>query len=320
MPYAKFYAASGARLLPLTGGPATIPPTPGGGGDIPPPDDGGGTIPPPAGNRNGMLVGAATQNLSGSDFPALDASSGPFTVRRSYDSALPASFAASVAGIDVGVRASVWSCKPDLAQLAAGTLDSAITRFVTSIPDSHVAFLTCWHEPDGKIRKNEITLGQYLPAFRRFCQVVKAVNKPHVYTTQILEAWSGQTPKAGSTYADLWPGAGYVDCYGVDGYSNTGSGSSLWGPALSFATSKGIPWGIAELGCGTTMSTSWMQDQADYAATHAAGGQHTRAAYFCWFSNTVGGMVPTPGSDTAAQAKAKAISQAYYAAPSTFAL
>lgn len=320
MARAKLYLASGARLLPLTGGPATIPPAPGGGGgDIPPPDEGGGGTTPP-GDRNAMLVGAASQNLDGSDFAALNSSSGPWTVRRSYDTTLPASWAASRAGIDVGVRASVWSCKPDLAQLAAGTLDAAIIQFVSSIPDTHVAFLTCWHEPDGKIRKNEITLAQYLPAFRRFCQVAKSVGKPRVYTAQIIEAWSGQTPKAGSTYADLWPGAGYVDCYGVDGYSNTGTTAGLWGPAVSFATSKNIPWGIAELGCGTTMSTSWMQDQADYAATHAAGGEHTRAAYLCWFSNSVGGMVPTPGSDTAAQAKAKAISQAYYAAPSTYVL
>ncbi|TYK45147.1 hypothetical protein [Actinomadura decatromicini] len=307
MPAAKVYVLSGGRLLPLAGGPAIIPPTAGSGNGGTP---GGGD--PGTGNRNAMLVGAAGTSLSGSDFPALDQAAGPFTVRRSYDTALPATFAASVAGIDVNKRASVWSCKPDLGQLAAGTLDSAIRAFVQSIPDTHVCWLTCWHEPDGKIRKSQFTLAQYLPAFRRFCQVVKSVGKAHVYTTQILEAWSGQQPKAGSTYSDLWPGAGYVDCYGVDGYSNTGSGSTLWKPAVDFATSKGIPWGIAEVGCATTADTAWMQAQADYAGATSAGGGRSRAAYFCWFSNSTGGVLPTPGSDPSMQAKAKTISQAYF--------
>jgi hypothetical protein len=302
VPYARLYAASAGRLLPLDGGTAVIPTQPGGGG---------GDNPPPTGNRNGMLVGAAGVNLSGSDFPALDAAAGPFTVRRSYDTNLPATFASSVAGIDVGARASVWSCKPDLAQLASGALDSAIRAFVASIPDTHVAWLTVWHEPDGKIRKGQFTLSDYLPAFARFCSVVKSVGKPHVYTTQILEAWSGQSPAAGTRFSDLWPGDGLVDCFAVDGYSNTGTGAALWGPALTFATGKGVPWAIAELGCAGTMDTSWMQTQADYAGTHASGG-HGKAAYFCWFSNETGGVLATPGTNTAAVAKAKTISQAYF--------
>ncbi|HEY4288539.1 MAG TPA: hypothetical protein VGN00_15650 [Puia sp.] len=101
-----------------------------------------------------MLVGAASQNTSGSDFHALDSLAGPFTVRRSYDGgAIPATWTASVAGIDVSHRASVYSAKPDLAQLASGALDASINAFLATIPSTHVAFLTVWHEPDGKIRK-----------------------------------------------------------------------------------------------------------------------------------------------------------------------
>lgn len=307
MPAARLYVASGGRLLPLDGGPAVVPPPSGGGG---------GDNPPPTGNVNAMLVGAAGVNLNGSDFPALDMAAGPWTARRSYDTNLPSTFASSVAGIDVGVRASVWSCKPDLAQLASGALDTAIKAFVASIPDTHVCWLTAWHEPDGKIRKSQFTLAQYLPAFARWCSVVKAAtvtyNKPHVYTTQIHEAWSGQHPAVGTTYSDLWPGDGLVDCFAVDGYSNTGSGAALWGPAVMFAQGKGVPWGIAEVGCVTTMDTSWMQAQADYATTHKAGGQHTKCAYFCWFSNETGGVLATPGADGPAQLKSKSIAQAAY--------
>ena len=305
------YVASGGRLLPLAGGQVIIPPDAGGGGGT------------PTGNRNAMLVGAASMALSGSDFDALDAAAGPFTVRRSYDTTIPTSWAASVAGIDVGKRASVWSCKPDLAALASGALDTQIRALVQSIPTTHVAWLTCWHEPDHKIRTGSFTLAAYLAGFSRFCSIVKQAatdfGKPHVYTTQIVEAWSGQNPTAGSTYTDMWPGDGLVDCYGVDGYSNTGSGETLWGPARLFAASKGVPWAIAEVGCGTAIDTSWMADQATYAATHAAGG-HTKAAYFCWFSNSVGGVTPTPGADAGALTAAHTISQTYYTDVNAFVL
>jgi hypothetical protein len=301
--YVRLYTASGGRLLPLAGGPAVIPPASGGGGE-------------PTGNVNAMLIGAASANLSGSDFAALDTVAGPYTCRRSYDVTLPASFAASAAGIDVGLRASIWSCKPDLDQLASGALDSAIRAFVASIPPTHVCWLTAWHEPDAKIRQDVFTLAAYLPAFTRWCQVVKAAavefGRPHVYTAQVMTTWSGQHPQAGSTFPEMWPGDGLVDCFAVDGYSNVGSGADLWGPAVTFAAGKGIPWGIGEVGCVTTMDVAWMQAQADYAGATAAGGRHTRAAFLAWFSNATGGVLPTPGTDAAAQAKSKQIAQQYY--------
>ena len=313
MPTARLFVASGGRLLPLDGGTAVIPTEPGGGGDNP----------PPVGNVNAMLVGAAGVNLSGSDFAALDAAAGPYTSRRVYEDAAIGfpftTWAASRGGMDVGKRASVWSCKPDLAGLKSGAYDAKITAFVRTIPDTHVAFLTCWHEVDGKIRKGTtdpsgatITLAAWLPAIRRFCDAVHAAGKPHVYTSLILEAWSGQHPTAGSRYEDIWPGDGYIDVFAVDGYSNTGTGVALWGPAVTFASSKQIPWAIAEVGCAGTMDTSWMQAQADYATTHKAGGKHTKCAFFCFFSNTVGGVLATPGSDGSAQAKSKSIAQANF--------
>jgi len=306
MVYGRLYTPSGGRWLPVDGGPAVLPPDVG--------DDGGGGQ---IGNVNAMLVGAASANLSGSDFAALDAAAGPFTVRRSYDDALPATFAASAAGIDVAAgRASVHSCKPPLDQLASGALDGAIRAFVASIPPTHVTWLTVWHEPDHKIRTDVFTLAQYLPAFTRWCQVVKdAVTEfgfPHIYTAQIVEAWSGSHPKAGTTYADMWPGDGLVDTFSLDGYSNEGTGAAVWGAGVAFARAKGIPWAISELGCAGTMDPTWMTDQAAYAGAVAGGGRHTRAAYLCWFSNVTGGVLATPGDDPAAQAASKAVAQTYF--------
>jgi hypothetical protein len=314
MPTARLFAASGSRLLPLDGGTAVIPSQPGGGG---------GDNPPPVGNQNAMLVGAAGANSNGSDFDALDLAAGPFTIRRVYEDPATGfnwpSWSACRGGQDVGKRATAWSCKPDILKLGKGSYDAKITSFVQSIPDTHVAFLTCWHEVDAKIRKGStdsvgttITLANWLPAIQHFCNAVHAAGKPHVYTMLALTVWSGIHPAAGSTYADTWPGGGYVDVFAVDGYSDVGSGSALWGPAVTFAQAQGVPWAVAEAGCSGTMDTTWMQNQVDYADTHAAGGQHTKAAFFCWFSSTVGGVLATPGTDPTAVAKSKQISQAHY--------
>ena len=316
MPTARLYAASGSRLLPLDGGTAVVPPTPGGGGGGTPP-------PPPVGNKNAMLIGAASANSSGSDFDALDLAAGPFTARRVYEDPQTgwpwATWSACRGQQDVGKRMSVWSCKPDIIKLGQGAYDSKITAFVQSIPDTHVAALTCWHEVDAKIRKGSkdsagtvITLANWLPAIQHFCEAVKAAGKPHVYTSLILTVWSGIHPTSGSTYADIWPGDGLIDVFAVDGYSDVGSGDSLWGPAVTFAKGKGVPWAVAEAGCAGTMDTSWMQTQVDYADTHAGGGARSKAAFFLWFSSTVGGVLATPGTDPAAVAKSKSIAQAHF--------
>lgn len=308
----RLYTPSAGRWLPVDGGTAVIPTGNGGGG--------GGEV----GDVNTMLVGAASAVSSGSDFDALDAAAGPFTARRSYEDPMVgfpwSDWSATRAGIDVGKRASVWSCKPDIVRLGQGGYDAAITALVQSIPDTHVAFLTCWHEVDSKIRKGTadaagtvITLDLWLPAIRHFADAVHAAGKRHVYTMLALTTWSGTNPQVGTTYADIWPGDGYIDCFAVDGYSNVGSGVGLWGPAVSFARSKNIPWAAAEVGCAGSMDTAWMQAQADYCGATAAGGNHTRAAFMCWFSSTVGGVLATPGDDPAAQATSKSIAQAYYA-------
>lgn len=322
MTYGKFYSLSAGRLLPVAGGPAISPPSTG---------DGGGSPGGPVGDRNAMLVGAAIDDLSGAAFDAAAAAAGPWTVRRSYEDpsvGFPfTSWASCRGGVDVGKRASVWTCKPDIVKLAAGDFDAAITAFVRTIPDTHVAFLGCWHEVDGKIRQgtkdasqNTITLPLWLDAARHFYAAVHAAGKAHVYTTMIVEAWTGQHPQPGSTYAEIWPGDGLVDVWGVDGYSNTGDGASLWGPAITFAQGKDVPWGIAEIGCAGTLDTAWMSRQATYAASHGAGGAHAGAAWFCWFDTDVGGVIPTPGTDPAAQATAQTIAQTYFANYSTYLL
>jgi hypothetical protein len=267
-----------------------------------------------------MLVGAASQELSGSDFPALDAVAGPWTVRRSYGSqadGIPGSFANSVAGIDVGKRASVLSLKPDLTAMADGSLDAAVIAFVKSIPSGHRTFLTIWHEPDGKIRSGKFTLEAWMAAFKRFCDLVHRTGGPTVYTALILEAWSAQHPEPGSTYQELWPGRDatgcpYADVLAVDGSSDSGGEESLWGPAREFAHHVRVPWAVSEMGCKTELSVDWMARNAVYAADHAA-------AFLCWFSND-NNAVPTPGTDPAADSCSHQISLAYHTDPDSYVL
>lgn len=263
-----------------------------------------------------MLIGAAPQSLSGSDFQALDDKAGPWTLRRSYESAAIGwsftNWATSRGGIDVGKRASLWSCKPDLVALGNGAYDAKITAFVDSIPSDHLAILSIWHEVDGKIRSGAkdargdvITKDRWLAAIRRFCGAVDAAQHPRVYTAVLLEAWSGMQPKPGTTYADLWPGDGYADVFGIDGYSDIGSEGQVWDPGVEFAAAHGVPWGIHELGCKGTLSPDWMARNAVYAADHGA-------SFISWFSNS-NDAVPTPGTDPAAAACSRALSLAYQA-------
>jgi hypothetical protein len=266
-------------------------------------------------------------NLSGSDTAAKNASYGPLTIRRSYQPAaagMPASWAASNAGVDVGVRASAWSGKPSITAMAAGSLDSQTLTFLRSIPKSHVAFVSIWHEPDGKIKDGTFTLSVYKQAFARFCglvQQVKAEGWPHLYSFQCVTTWSGTNPSPGTTYADLWPGDGLVDVYGLDGYSHVGDGPTLWGPGVAFAQSKGIPWCIPEIGYGNqgSQDVSWMNRQIDYITSTGTGGR-PRAAWACWFDVPGPISIPTPGTNSAWIAAAKAASQTWFTDYTAFVL
>jgi hypothetical protein len=278
--------------------------------------------------RTGILWGTCPQYLGGSDFAAKDTAYGPLTIRRSYNGeapGMPASWADCNAGVDVGLRASCWSGKPPLGDVASGALDAQILAFLRSIPQSHLAWVTIWHEADSKIRSGKFALGTYLAGFKRWCELVKQVQGEgwdRLHSVQILTTWSGTNPSAGTTYADLWPGDGLVDCYGLDGYSHVGSGASLWGPGVEFAISKDIPWCVPEIGYGNqgTQDVAWMDTQISYLTTTPAGGAHTSCAFGCWFDTTGPISNPTPGTNPAWIAAAKAASETFHTDPAQFVL
>jgi hypothetical protein len=117
-----------------------------------------------------VLIGAAGQNLGGSDYSALNSAAGPFTCRRSYNGSadfstnggVPTSFTASNAAYDYDTVAdvtkyvSVYSFKPDIVAMGSSNtavnLDDEVNNFLASIPEGHPMFLSIWHEADGKAR------------------------------------------------------------------------------------------------------------------------------------------------------------------------
>lgn len=261
-----------------------------------------------------MLVGAATTPPDEATFEAVDAQAGPFTVRRSYDTGIPVSWAASAAGVDVGRRASVWSVHPDIGAFLGGGMDAALKALVRSIPDEHLVFITGWHEADAKVRRGEYTAAQYRQAFARLAGIVHGVGKPRVYVTSILTTYTFNHLTPGCTPDDMWPGDGVVDVLAVDGYgqSQRYDPVTIFETARQFAKSKGVAWGIAETGAqedpsDPTALATWMHAVADYAATHSAG-RHSCAAFLCWFDSDVGGSNPTPSSSPQALAAAREIS------------
>lgn len=332
MSIVKAHAYRSARWVPYDGSPPVIPP------DLPTPPGEGEPPPPPTGGGTGMLVGAAVSSTTGGSdndaYDSLAASAGPWTVRRSYNpGAIPTSWAASAAGPDVGRCASVWSAKPDPVQMANGALDNATRSFLLSIPDSHTAFVTVWHEPDVKIKQQtaSYTAAQYKAALRRFCQLVREVAKPHVYTTLAVGNYCWLNPKPGALITDLWPGDDatgrpLVDVLAQDGYgfATNLDGAATFGQGRQAAADYGVAWGIAEVGLGSDMTNAavaatWMQTQADYAAAHGAG-PHGSAAFLAWFNSAVGGVLPTPQQYPQTMTKSAAISQQYYLPYTAFVL
>lgn len=310
------------RINPFDGGaPRTL--TGGGGG--------------PGNQGAQVLVGSSTEPPTMAEWQANNVAMGPWTVRRSFSTegfGMPASWSACPGGDDIDICASVYSCKPNPNDVASGALDNRIRGFINSIPDSHIAFVTIWHEADVKIKQGTApyNANQYRAAWQRFFSIVREVNKPHVYTTCIFGEYVWKTPSAAANMDVLWPGNGsdgrpLCDVYGIDPYvytPTTQTPASMVGGLVDFARSKGIGWGIGELGASSSATNGpdladWMQEFADYCEETGAG-PHPSCAYLCWFNATTGGVPEFPNAFPETRAKSKEISQQLFTPYTSFVL
>lgn len=143
---------------------------------------------------------------------------GPVTVRRSFNSSLPADFASSAAAGDraAGLHTFV-SWKPpggDYRGTTAGQYDAQITAWAKSVPRTGI-YATAFHEPE-----NDMTAADFVAFQRHVYTVVKAAN-PTIHWGPVYMAywWDPSQPQhyVGDPAA-WWPGKGYADFAALDWY------------------------------------------------------------------------------------------------------
>lgn len=289
-----------------------------------------------------MLVGASISG--GGDFnPSTQALAGPWTVARRFQTGTFANTWAadsSGAAVDVGKRATVYSCKPDLVALATSPAEQArLAAFVASIPDSHVAFLECWHELDSKTRQGVypfssggLTLAQVNAGKLAWYETIKSVGKPHVYTALILTNWSVVGPVTTGLPGDFWVGPDgadrVIDVVAWDVYMTQDTpihtGAYELDAAVAFAASHGAGSAMAEVGIHNAVTNmanvaTWMHNVADYAAVHGSGGR-SEFAFLTWFDSSNASALPVPSFDPALETAAGQISTQYLTPWTTFVL
>jgi hypothetical protein len=268
----------------------------------------------------------STANLAGSDFGAANTNYGPASVRRSYQGAAatyPTSFTTTACNAHIDWDATnqktkyvtLHSMKPDINDAATSALDADLENFLTSIPSNHRAMLTIWHEGDGKVRGGSFTKTQWQNAVGHFLERVRDFGGPNIYAGVILETWQ---PGTGTDYTDMIPESWYADelvnWFGVDGYSDMGTKGAIWDDAIDYAGQRNIPWLVAEAGVKSgTVTGTWMSDQVQYCYQNDAEA-------FCWFDNTVGTVLATPGTGAGGIASAQMASKLLAVDPTTWLL
>jgi len=276
-----------------------------------------------------MIMGASTVNLAGSDFGTANTNYGPLGFRRSYQGAadfsgtygIPTSFTASNAHIDWNTGTlksnyvSIFSMKPNIDLMGNCSLDVPMMTFLQSIPTDHRIILCMWHEADGKVRQGTFTKDQWQKANERFMKLIRSFGGLNIYSGICLEAYQ---PHTGTDFADMIPDTWYaqelVDCFLVDGYSDLGTKGAVWDYSINYAQLKNVPWGVAEAGVKSgTVTGTWMSDQVSYCC-------NADAEMFCWFDNTVGTVLATPGATAEGKASAQMASKLLYQDSSTWML
>ncbi|MGZ6824814.1 MAG: hypothetical protein ACXVF9_20340 [Blastococcus sp.] len=176
---------------------------------------------------------------------------GPISVRRSFDTSLPRTFAASAAGGDAaaGVHSFV-SWKPpqgDYRCAAAGRYDDQVTAWAKSVPTTGV-YATAWHEPE-----NDMSAADFVALQRHLYTVVKAAN-PTIHWGPVYMAYWWDPNNPGHYVGDpaaWWPGAGYADFAGLDWYGpdpTPMTGSASFQTWFSTMSPTGVPLYITEYG------------------------------------------------------------------------
>lgn len=238
-------------------------------------------ITPPAPTSDKPLIGAATQSDTEASFTSLESQVGTLLMRRSYTAAgvFPATYAASTAGIDAGIRESMWSFKPVPSAFAAGDHDTWFNGFLDSVPNGQKVIFIMWHEPEDQIRDGDFTLADWKAANNRMGQLVHAKGRAELRTAIcLLGAWTFD-PLSPYYTTDYWDSgfSANIDYVGFDPYSSTSAFTRLdddpnFMQAMTWANSThGKQVILPEFGCSddpggdATKKASWITDTYQYA-------------------------------------------------------
>lgn len=184
-------------------------------------------IVPPAPTSEKPIIGAATQSDTQLSFSNLESQVGSLLMRRSYTGPdiFPATYAASTAGIDAGVRESMWSFKPVPSEFAAGDHDAWFDSFLDSVPNGQKVIFMMWHEPEDQIRDGDFSLADWKAANNRMGQLVHAKGRPELRTAIcLLGAWTFD-PTSPYHTTEYWD-TGFnmnIDYVGFDPYVSNGN-------------------------------------------------------------------------------------------------
>ena len=227
------------------------------------------------------IVGAATPSDTSASFASMESQVGTMRIRRSYagSGSFPATYAASNAGIDAGVRESMWSFKPTPSDFAAGVNDSWFNGFLSSIPNGQKVIFIMWHEPEDNIKNGDFTLADWKAANNRMGQLVHATGRSELRTAIcMLGAWTFDP--ASPYYTNEYWDSGFttnIDYVGFDPYTTNGHFTRL-DADVNFQ--RGMTWAtvthskqviLPEFGAiddaVATKKSTWITDTYNYAVS-----------------------------------------------------
>lgn len=274
--------------------------------------DTGGSEEPPAPVWVKPVIGMGGGPES-TQFTPINAQIGPMLARRSYDGALPASWAASAASSDVAAgRHSYWSWKPDLLAFPTNSgMKTAFSNFLDTIPADHQATIVAWHEPENDVSAGDWTVNQWGALQDTVGTIVRSKGRPNLrFGICFMGPWTFDSRSPYFTYD--WDNAlewDLVDVIGIDPYRttagstvslqtmltvrNSGSGGGSAPSMLARLQTWQKPISIMEWGCYNSAEESVVTFITDAYAWMCAWNQaHTTAASgwiesALWFNYTL---------------------------------
>lgn len=170
------------------------------------------------------------------------------------------------------------------------TLYNNIVRWAQTIKSRPGTLLLAYHhEPEAHASAGLGSPADFIAAYRHVWSIFRAQGVTNVKWVWQMTAYSFKAKPSDRRYAANWyPGDGYVDVVGADGYNwrNCDGHNGAWtpmsgfaDPVLAFAKAHGKTVSLPEFGAPQdSRRAAWLQDATSYMAAHK--GQLSSAFYF----------------------------------------